>query len=227
MGTRARVLAGILLLAVVAAGVWLLRSPGETGPGSVMPSPSGPVVEPTARLLVEAPDETPDEDPCARAVAGAFVPVELRVPGLGVRRVVGLPREANGATGVPPLTSQGKQLVGWDVAGVRPGAARGNVLLNAHTWPDGSALGNRLLAVLDEGDVVVLRGARGRLLCYRISDRVEVPFDAPGDSYYDDGGPAQVAIAVCSGIRTGPGEWTHRTLWFGRPVPLAARAGRG
>jgi len=27
-----------------------------------------------------------------------------------------------------------------------------------------------------------------------------------------------VVIVVCSGERLGPGDWTHRTLWFASPV---------
>ncbi len=36
--------------------------------------------------------------------------------------------------------------------------------------------------------------------------------------YYDADGPPRVAIIVCSGTRTGPGEWSHRTIWFGRAI---------
>ena len=58
------------------------------------------------------------------------------------------PRDAAGIPGVPPLSSAGKTVFAWDrEQGIRPGDRRGNVLLNAHTWPDGSALGNRLLSV--------------------------------------------------------------------------------
>ena len=32
-----------------------------------------------------------------------------------------------------------------DRGGVEPGSRKGHVLLNTHTWPDGSAMGNRLL----------------------------------------------------------------------------------
>ena len=69
------------------------------------------------------------------------------------------PRDAQGIPGVPPLTSAGKAVFAWDrQQGIRPGAARGNVLLNAHTWPDGSALGNRLLDGLRTGGRSSSRG---------------------------------------------------------------------
>jgi hypothetical protein len=51
-----------------------------------------------------------------------------------------------------------------------------------------------------------------------VTERTEVPFAAPGGRVYDTEGPPQAVIIVCSGVRTGPGHWTQRTLWFARPV---------
>jgi sortase (surface protein transpeptidase) len=105
----------------------------------------------------------------------------------------------------------------WDrEQGIRPGDPAGNVLLNAHTWPDGSALGNRLLAGLQVGDRIVVRGADDRL-CYRVTERVEVAADADMPRYYETAGPPQLAILVCSGRRLGPGKWEKRTVWFASP----------
>jgi sortase (surface protein transpeptidase) len=120
--------------------------------------------------------------------------------------------------GVPPLTSAGKSSMAFDLgSGILPGATRGNALLNAHTWPDGSALGNKLLAKLHKGDPILVSGPGGGI-CYRVTDRVEVPADDPGTRYYAKKGAPQIAIVVCSGKRIGPGEWTKRTLWFASPV---------
>ncbi len=119
--------------------------------------------------------------------------------------------------GAPPLTSEGKTVFAWDrVQGIRPGDPAGNVLLNAHTWPDGSALGNRLLAGLHRGDRIVVLGADARL-CYRVTERVEVLASRGLARYYAKTGPPQLAIVVCSGRRLGPGVWEKRTVWFASP----------
>jgi sortase (surface protein transpeptidase) len=132
--------------------------------------------------------------------------------------VVAMHRDAGGVPGVPPLTRTGKTEMAFDLGnGIRPGDPRGNALLNAHTWPDGSALGNKLLAELHKGDRIVVHGLLGQL-CYRVTDRVEVPADDPGVRYYAKRGEPQIAIVVCSGKRLGPGVWTKRTLWFASPV---------
>jgi sortase family protein len=155
---------------------------------------------------------------CA-VVKHAFRPRRITVP--GVTRdavVVAPPREADGVPGAPPLTSSGKTEFAWDrEQGIRPGDSAGNVLLNAHTWPDGSAVGNRLLATLHRGDRIVVRGDTERL-CYRVTERVEVLATRGLKRYYTRDGPPQLALVVCSGRRLGPGVWTKRTVWFASPA---------
>ena len=127
------------------------------------------------------------------------------------------PRDAAGIPGIPPLSSAGKNVFAWDrEQGIRPGDPRGNVLLNAHTWPDGSALGNRLLGSLDRGDRIRVRGANSQL-CYRVTERVEVLAADGLPRYYAKDGRPQLAIVVCSGRRLGPGVWEKRTIWFASP----------
>lgn len=155
--------------------------------------------------------------PCDTVVRGVF-PSAITVPGV-VRRaaVVTPPRDGNGIPGVPPLTARGKTVFAWDRAqGIRPGDPAGNVLLNAHTWPDGSALGNRLLAGLRPGDRIVVRGS-GKRLCYRVTERVEVRAADGLPRYYATDGPHLLAIVVCSGRRLSPGVWEKRTVWFASP----------
>ena len=133
--------------------------------------------------------------------------------------VVMPPRLADGVPGAPPLTPAGKTVFAFDrEQGIRPGDPGGNVLLNAHTWPDGSALGNRLLAGLQLGDRIVVHGPASTRLCYRVSERVEVLASKGLARYYDRVGPPQLAIVVCSGRRLGPGNWEKRTIWFARPA---------
>lgn len=199
------VLAGAMIMAV---GAWMIgegRDPGvaATRPASVVRADSA---------STSAPPRT-----CA-SVAQNFEPQTINVAGLTSRAsVVAPPRDEFGVPGTAPLTTRGKSLFAWDrEQGILPGDPAGNVLLNAHTWPDGTALGNRLLAGLDVGDRIVVRGIAARL-CYRVTERIEVPADEEMPRYYVTDGPPQLAILVCSGRRLGPGNWEKRTVWFASP----------
>jgi hypothetical protein len=209
----------IVMTSVLVVGIaaWLIgagRDPGDaaTAPAPVVPTDSATPSTPAPSASTSAPPRT-----CA-TVAHRFKPQTISVAGVTKRAsVVTPPREANGVPGTPPLTTRGKSQFAWDrKQGIRPGDPAGNVLLNAHTWPDGSAMGNRLLARLHKGDRIVVHGAVARL-CYRVTERVEVPADANMPRYYDKTGRPQLAIVVCSGRRLGPGVWTKRTVWFASP----------
>ncbi len=215
---RTPVLAVVVVAALaVALGVGLSLDRDSTRP-SQRPTPTD---TPAPRAGAAGPEPSATSaapDPCA-GTDRAFVPTSVSVPGV-VRRadVVTPPRDAAGVPGTPPLTSEGKAQFAFDRAsGIRPGSERGNALLNAHTWPDGSALGNRLLRGLDVGDRLVVHGRGQRTLCYRLTDRVEVDASASGTRYYSTDGPARIAIVVCSGRRLGPGQWEKRTLFYAAP----------
>ena len=175
--------------------------------------------------VAAGPTPTPAAAPakCSTADAG-FVPKSLSIPGVGKNiSVLALPRDAKGIPGTPPLSGSGKMSMAFDVDnGIRPGDTKGNALLNAHTFPDGSALGNKLLDELDEGEQILVNGAKG-YMCYQVTDRREVPAGAY-KPYYDKKGKPQIAIVVCSGKRLGPGIWTKRTLWFASPVDSVSAA---
>jgi hypothetical protein len=200
-----------LSLGLVVAAVLLLR-PTPTKPAAERPSPT-----PSA-----TPSPTPAADPCASPATSAFTPT--RIGFLGIARglrVLALPRDGHNVPSVPPISNAGKHQVAWDrPPGIKPGASRGNVLLNAHTWPDGSALGNALLKKLKVGNRIIVRGDSATL-CYKVDRRVEVLASSGFPEYYDKTGPPHLAIIVCSGRRLGPGNWTHRTIWFAAPEPAA------
>lgn len=222
MRRTAAVATAVVVAVAMAVGVawWVVAHDEPTPPSAaerveptVPPSASPPSSPPPS------PSTSPSPDPACDDVSRAFAPQAITVPGVarGVA-VVAPPRDVNGVPGVPPLSGDGKVVFAWDrEQGIRPGDPKGNVLLNAHTWPDGSALGNRLLADLQAGDRIVVHGGRSRL-CYRVTERVEVPADQRMLRYYKKDGPPQLAIVVCSGRRLGPGLWEKRTVWFASPA---------
>lgn len=164
-----------------------------------------------------APQSSPVHGRCERAAALPFTPETISIDGIVDRAaVVGVPRDHRGVTGVLPITN--KVDFAWDVDGIRPGSRRGNVLLNTHTWPDGSALGNAMLEALDEGDRIVVEGLAGARLCYQVTRRVEVVAADGYAPYYEEDGPHRLAFIVCSGTRSSDGEWSHRTIWFARQI---------
>jgi hypothetical protein len=181
---------------------------------NALPIPPLPVPVPP---ILTAPAPAPA--PACTTAHGPFVPDGVALPGIADHvPVLPLRRDLNGTPGVPPLSSIGKTEMAFDLgSGIRPGGGHGNALLNAHTWPDGSALGNQLLAHLHKGDRIVVHGSSGQL-CYQVTDRVEVPATDPGKRYYATTGRPQIALVVCSGRRLGPGHWTMRTIWYASPI---------
>ncbi|MFS3129625.1 class F sortase [Nocardioides sp. Bht2] len=151
--------------------------------------------------------------------ATAFRPKVARFS--SVRRkfdVVRVARTPSGAIGTPPLTARGKRLVGWDPH-TKPANGRGSVILDAHTWPGGGALGNTLLRKLRRGDVITLDSAGRKKACYRVTERRSYPVKRfPQRKAFRSWGKEQVVIVVCSGKRLGPGRWTHRTVWYAVPI---------
>ena len=210
--------AAVLVVGVVVALFALLRAPADVSPvrtarsnvSTVTTAPTSQTSEPSTTV---APSSSCDR------VRHGFTPRTISVPGAArAAAVITPPRDASGIPGTPPLTEAGKGMFAWDLQqGTRPGDPRGNVIVNTHTWPDGSALGNRLLAVLHRGDRLVVRG-KGVRLCYQVTERIEVSADALLPRYYSQNGPPQLAILACSGKRLGPGIWTKRTVWFASPV---------
>jgi hypothetical protein len=169
---------------------------------------------PTATIVAK-----PKPAPVCDKVPHGFAPKRVVIPGITKgASVMTPPRDANNIPGTPPLTTAGKSMFAWDtVLGTRPGDKHGNVAINAHAWPDHSALGDQMVANLHKGDRVVVEGDKLRL-CYRVTERVEVPATSMMARYYETDGPPRLAILTCSGTRLGPGVWTKRTVWFASPA---------
>lgn len=153
---------------------------------------------------------------CDGGATEPFTPSTVDIEDVGQ----GLPvqpiaRDGDDVPGVPPVSAT--HTVAFDAPGPRPGSDRGLVRLNAHTWPNGAALGNEMLARFDVGDVLTLRHG-GAKVCYRVTERVEVDGYNTYEPFYVLDGPSEFAFIVCSGERVGPGDWNKRTIWFGKPI---------
>jgi hypothetical protein len=208
------VLAVVVAVVMAALLAWVLRPQPE--PSSFeMNSPSFEL------LPVPTPTPTPRPGVCGKPATRPFTPTSITIPSIiKDGQVLALPRDANNVPSTPPTSA--KYTFAWDrPPGIMPGSDHGNVLLNAHTWPDGSAIGNVMLDKLEEGDRIILRGGRS-VLCYKVTKEVEVRASDGYRPYYDRKGSPKIAVIVCSGQRLGPGVWTHRTMWFAEPIPATA-----
>lgn len=67
-----------------------------------------------------------------------------------------------------------------------------------------------------------MTGAGRDRQCYRVVKTVRVGARAPLYAYYSSTGPSRLAILVCSGRRRGPGNWSHRTIWYATPITTSA-----
>lgn len=204
--------------AVVAAAillVWLVLNPHPADREVAQGPPPAQAVT-TGSLL--------KPKPCYLPVSGPFTPKKVTVP--GVTRdatVLALPRDGANVPQAPPISDTGKTQFAWSVApDPMPGSAKGNALFNAHTWPDGTALGNKLLNGLHVGGRIIVHGighdGAARTLCYRVTKRDVIVASDGSFEYYEREGPPQLALIVCSPPRLGPGNWLHRTIWYASPM---------
>jgi hypothetical protein len=137
--------------------------------------------------------------------------------------VLALPRDSANVPQAPPISDVGKTEFAWSIPpDPMPGEAKGNVLLNAHTWPDGTALGNKLLDGLQVGGRIVVHGTSAdgqpQTQCYQVTKRDVIVASDGSFEYYERNGPSQLALIVCSPPRLGPGNWLHRTIWYAAPL---------
>ena len=155
---------------------------------------------------------------CPTTLSKPLTPKRITVQGVTTKAKVIMPKRLAGRVpGDPPLTEAGKEMFAFDkYTGIYPGTPFGVVRMNAHVWPDGSAVGNRMLKNLKIGNRIVVFGLTKKI-CYRVVDKVVVDASKTLLRYYRTDGKPRLGIVVCSGKRLGPGNWTKRTVWFAKP----------
>jgi len=199
-----------LIVATVIAFAWALWPEAKKIDRAEEPAP------PAAQAIVAGTRLHPNV--CGNPAKKPFVPKRISVAGVtNNAQVLALPRDGNNVPQAAPLSSLGKTQFAWDAPTIKPGEKKGNVLINAHTWPDGTALGNRLLENLDVGDRIVVHGTYAEL-CYKVTKRDVIVAANGSYEYYIQDGPPQLALIVCSPPRLGPGNWKNRTIWYASPI---------
>ena len=169
----ALVTAVVLGLGLVAGVTWLTAPPDNQAPRRTASAPRD-VARPVA-TTTPAATPSPTQAP-AQTSTSAPAPTRRRCDRPGrpfAPTAIGVPGVTSGAGVVTPparrrrrprrrAADQRRQVRLRLGPRARHPARRprGNVLLNAHTWPDGSALGNRLLAGLQRGDRIVVHGGK-------------------------------------------------------------------
>ena len=164
-------------LACVVTGV-LLAVPATSRPDvGVLPSPAA---VPTALTVAST----------------GTVPVAVDLPDRGVSAsVVPTDTDPTGALAIPELPT-----VGWWAPGAAAGSATGTTVLAGHV--DSAAAGLGAFAALREiavGERVVLRGADGRSLAYRVTARRQVVKAALPADLFAAGGPPRLVLITCGG----------------------------
>jgi hypothetical protein len=139
-------------------------------------------------------------------------PKQLRIAALGVDAPferIGLDlagrRDANGS--LPLGTPTDRTRAGWYAAGPRPGSGTGTVLIDGHTYRNGSAIFQEDFASrIATGQVIQLRQDNGSVCSYRvtrvwreISSSQAYPRLIASEHLYDFSGPERLLLATCGG----------------------------
>ena len=131
--------------------------------------------------------------------------------------------DADGAPATPP-NNEGFT-VAWFNQGPMVGSRRGNVILTAHTFRYGGALGNELnRGLLHTGDIIRISDASGSTVCYEFTRALKInvaDYDPKSSILYDPTGNPQIVLVVCADYPLTSGEPAARMLYFARLISKA------
>lgn len=171
--------------------------PASAGPTSTLPATAG-----------SSSTTRQDNQPTCRA----GVPKRLVIPALGVDA----PFERIGVDETAPTDASGKHPLGvpvdrknagWYADGPEPGSGTGTVLVNGHTYRNGSAIFREdFSTTVEDGQLIHLIQDNGSTCSYRV-DRVwrdvNSEFGYPrlvtSQHLYDFSGPERLLLVTCSG----------------------------
>lgn len=192
-----------------------ILEPGEqtaTPSRSPDPLPTTHIITPEATaVLTPSPSPVPTLPDGCEAPSGLSQPDTLQAGELGTRKVVRLSRGSDGSSPVPPNFAQ--DIYAWDNEGGEIGDDEYKAYFTAHTYSsDESALGNQLQANVVVGDLIRVTDTEGSIICYEVTERVEVLESEYIQTVTDHPSQGVIVISVCSGLEGR--VWTKRTIWF-------------
>lgn len=134
----------------------------------------------------------------------------------GTMPMLSLGLDPEGAPATPP-GNDGYTLAWYD-QGPAVGSNAGHVVLTAHTFRYGGALGNDLNdGMLKTGAIFRISDDAGHTVCYRFSHALKVrvaDYDPHSDVLYDTTGDPQLVLVVCADYPLTGGEPQARALYY-------------
>ncbi|MEO6997576.1 MAG: class F sortase [Terracoccus sp.] len=141
----------------------------------------------------------------------AGIPARLEIPALGVNaafQTIGLDTSAPAdAQGRRPLGNPSDRTqAGWFSAGPQPGSGTGTVLVNGHTYHDGSAIFKESFASqIANGQRIDIVQGNGTVCSYQVQRvwrdvaKSDYPTIVSSQGLYNVSGPERLFLATCGG----------------------------
>lgn len=171
----------------------------------------------------------PTVDTSNRCVAG--IPARLVIPALGVNAAF----QNIGVDTTAPADAQGRRALGnpsdrtqagWYSAGPQPGSGTGTVLVNGHTYHDGSAIFKESFASqIADGQRIDIEQVNGSTCSYQVQRvwrdvaKSDYPTIVSGQNLYNFSGPERLFLATCGGpFNSSEQNYDHISLLIATPI---------
>ncbi len=219
--------AAAILLAAALTLVWIFQ-PKNNSDASANPStaatPSTSADGTAATTSSSDPSASASPGACVAPDEAGFEPVRYSIERLGVdANVVSLGHEEDGAIAAPPKDEP--KTASWWNEGPKVATNAGQVVLSIHTYQKGGAVGNQLYeggtSQLQEGDVLKLYAADGRVACYKYTEAKKIAvsdFKPDSDLLERRTGDPTLAIIVCWDHNDSNNEWDSRVFFMFKPT---------
>lgn len=208
--------------------------PTETAPSTptsapLASSPSAPPPAPAAKAVpppapAPAPQAVPAAAPQAAAAPSApCAPSGFSIPAMGIDApVVRIGLDASGNLGVP--SDADKKKAGWYPNAVLAGSRLGSIIMDGHTYRDGSAIFTTSFDSTVRVGMTVGLSCGGGTFPYRISE-LKLNLNVGDYSGFVDGrrlyapdGPPQIVMVTCTDWNPVSGTFDRRAILIATPM---------